>query len=156
MDWAGEPGSSPPIFLSVIRDARGWPVSLIATAVTIHFLTGALAAANLPALHQAFGRAAVTKLCAVLMAAGLFNWSIANERWQLFAAAVMTGAGWSGMSAAALNAIVSPWFDRRRPVALAMAYNGGSIGVFFLRFGLSQLTHWVLRARRSSSGVPLC
>ena len=29
---------------------------------------------------------------------------------------------------AALNAIVSPWFVRSRPAALAMAYNGGSIG----------------------------
>jgi len=32
------------------------------------------------------------------------------------------------MSAAAVNAIVSPWFVHRRPSALAMAYNGGSVG----------------------------
>jgi hypothetical protein len=32
------------------------------------------------------------------------------------------------MSASAVNAIVSPWFVRARPAALAMAYNGGSIG----------------------------
>jgi hypothetical protein len=32
------------------------------------------------------------------------------------------------MSAAALNALVSPWFVRARPAALAMAYNGGSVG----------------------------
>ena len=32
------------------------------------------------------------------------------------------------MSAAAINAIVSPWFVRARPAALGMAYNGGSIG----------------------------
>jgi hypothetical protein len=32
------------------------------------------------------------------------------------------------MSAAAVNAIVSPWFIRARPAALGMAYNGGSIG----------------------------
>jgi hypothetical protein len=32
------------------------------------------------------------------------------------------------MSAAAVNAIVSPWFVRTRPAALAMAYNGGSVG----------------------------
>jgi hypothetical protein len=29
---------------------------------------------------------------------------------------------------AAINAIVAPWFDRNRPAALAMAYNGGNIG----------------------------
>ena len=32
------------------------------------------------------------------------------------------------MSAAAINAIVSPWFVRTRPAALGMAYNGGSVG----------------------------
>jgi hypothetical protein len=32
------------------------------------------------------------------------------------------------MGVAAVNAIVSPWFVRDRPAALAMAYNGGNIG----------------------------
>ena len=32
------------------------------------------------------------------------------------------------MSAAAVNAIVSPWFLHGRPAALATAYNGGSVG----------------------------
>jgi hypothetical protein len=32
------------------------------------------------------------------------------------------------MGVAAVNAIVSPWFARGRPAALAMAYNGGNIG----------------------------
>ena len=32
------------------------------------------------------------------------------------------------MGAAAINAIVSPWFVRTRPAALSMAYNGASIG----------------------------
>ena len=32
------------------------------------------------------------------------------------------------MGAAAINAIVAPWFIRARPAALAMAYNGGNIG----------------------------
>jgi hypothetical protein len=36
--------------------------------------------------------------------------------------------GWGAMSAAAVNAIVSPWFVHTRPAALGMAYNGGSIG----------------------------
>ena len=32
------------------------------------------------------------------------------------------------MGVAAVNAIVAPWFNRGRPAALAMAYNGGNIG----------------------------
>ena len=48
--------------------------------------------------------------------------------WQLFLATAASGAGWAMMGAAAINAMVSPWFVRRRPAALAMAYNGASVG----------------------------
>jgi MFS family permease len=118
----------PPVFLKVLHELRGWPIALISTAVTLHFLVGAFSGANMPALHRRFGAAAVTRVCALAMAAGLILWPIAREPWQMFAAALLSGAGWGGMSAAALNAIVSPWFVRKRPAALGMAYNGGSIG----------------------------
>jgi hypothetical protein len=118
----------PPVFLSVLQETRGWPLALISTAVTVHFLVGAVSGANLPAMHRRFGAAAVTKTGALAMAAGLLGWATVMAPWQLFAAALLSGAGWGAMSAAALNAIVSPWFIRARPAALAMAYNGGSVG----------------------------
>ncbi len=118
----------PPVFLSVVRETRGWPLPLISTAVTVHFLVGAVAGAKLPTLYRRFGAPAVTKAGALSMAAGVFGWATANEPWQLFVASLLTGLGWSVMSAAAINALVSPWFVRARPAALAMAYNGGSIG----------------------------
>ena len=118
----------PPVFLSAVHEARGWPVALISTAVTVHFLVGAIAGANLPAFHRHFGAPTVTKAGALCLAGGVFGWATAASPWQLFVAAVLSGAGWGAMSAAALNAIVSPWFVRSRPAALAMAYNGGSIG----------------------------
>jgi MFS family permease len=118
----------PPVFLSVIRDTRGWPLALVSTAVSLHFLVGAVVGAKLPALHGRFGAPAVTKAGAVAMAAGIVGWAMAMEPWQLFAATVLTGLGWSAMSAAAVNALVSPWFVRARPMALGMAYNGGSLG----------------------------
>ena len=57
-------------------------------------------------------------------AAGVIGWAAAQAPWQLFAATLLSGAGWGAMGAAAVNAIVSPWFVRTRPAALAMAYNG--------------------------------
>ena len=42
--------------------------------------------------------------------------------------AALSGLGWVTMGAAAVNALISPWFVARRPAALAMAYNGASIG----------------------------
>jgi glucose uptake protein GlcU len=62
------------------------------------------------------------------LAVGVFGWATAVTPWQLLVASVLSGVGWGAMSAAAVNAIVSPWFVRSRPAALGMAYNGGSIG----------------------------
>lgn len=118
----------PPVFLKVLHEQHGWSIALISAAVTVHFLVGALSGANMPTLHRRFGAASVTRICTIAMGSGLLLWATARDPWQLFAAALLSGGGWGGMSAAALNAIVAPWFVRKRPAALGMAYNGGSIG----------------------------
>ncbi len=118
----------PPIFLKAVRDARGWSVALVSAAMTFHFLVGAIAVANLPKLHRRFGLAPVTAAGAVCLALGVVGWAFAHEPWELFAATLLSGAGWVALGAAGINAIVSPWFNRRRPAALSSAYNGASIG----------------------------
>jgi MFS family permease len=118
----------PPVYLQAVREARGWPLSLVSTAVTAHFLIGAVVVANLPRLYGRLGMPTITKAGALSLAIGVAGWAIAREPWQLFAAALLSGAGWAAMGAAAVNAIVSPWFVRARPAALALAYNGASIG----------------------------
>lgn len=118
----------PPIFLQAVQASRGWPVSLVSAAVTCHFLFGAVLVANLARLHRRFGLVAVTRAGAVATALGMFGWALAAEPWQLFAATLVSGAGWAATGAAAINAIVSPWFIRRRAAALSLAYNGASIG----------------------------
>ena len=70
----------------------------------------------------------MTKVGALCIAAGICGWANATAPWQLFPAGVLSGGGWGAMSAAAINALVSPWFVRSRPAALGMAYNGGSVG----------------------------
>jgi MFS family permease len=118
----------PPIYLHAVHAARGWPLALVSTAVTTHFLVGAIIVANLPALYRRFGLANVTKLGGLALAAGVIAWSMATAPWQLLAATVVSGVGWAATGGAAINAIVSPWFVRTRPAALSMAYNGASIG----------------------------
>lgn len=118
----------PPVFLHAVREARGWSLPLISAAVTTHFVVGAIVVANLPALYKRYGLPAVTKLGAIILALGVGGWAIAAEPWQLFAATLLSGAGWVAMGAAAVNGIIAPWFVRGRPAALAAAYNGASIG----------------------------
>ncbi|WP_296524023.1 MFS transporter [Rhodoplanes sp.] len=118
----------PPVYLHVVRETRGWSLALISAAVTTHFLFGAVVIANLPTLYRRFGLPAVTKAGTVALAAGVIGWAAAAEPWQLFLATLLSGGGWVTMGAAAVNAIVAPWFVRTRPAALAMAYNGSSVG----------------------------
>lgn len=118
----------PPVLLHAVREARGWPVALVSAAVTAHYLAGAAVVANLPALYRRFGLQAVTRAGSIALAIGLIGWAIAAEPWQLFAATFLTGCGWVTLGAAAINAMVAPWFVRLRPKALSAAYNGASVG----------------------------
>ena len=118
----------PPVFIGVLHETRGWSLGLISAAITVHYLVGSALAARLPALHARFGLARFTQVGALALAIGLVGWATVTEPWQLFIAAAVSGAGWSATSAAAINAIIAPWFVRARPAALGMAYNGGSVG----------------------------
>ncbi|NKB60179.1 MAG: MFS transporter [Alphaproteobacteria bacterium] len=118
----------PPIFLHTLVETRGWSVTLVSAAVTTHFLFGALVIANMPAIYTRFGLPLTTKVSALSLAFGIIGWANAAEPWQLFAATILSAFGWAGTSAMAINTILSPWFVRRRPAALSMAYNGASVG----------------------------
>jgi hypothetical protein len=118
----------PPIYLQMVVQRTGWSVALVSSAVTLHFLVGAVVVANLPRLYRLAGVPAITVTGAVLLAVGVVGWSVADRPWQLFAAALLSGTGWVAMGAAAVNAIIAPWFVRARPAALSMAYNGASVG----------------------------
>lgn len=118
----------PPVYLHAVRERQGWSVGLVSAAVTLHYLCGAVVVANLPKLYQRFGLANVTRGGSLLLASGLIGWGLASQPWQLFAATILTGFGWVTLGAAAINAMVAPWFVRQRPKALSTAYNGASVG----------------------------
>ncbi len=118
----------PPVYLHQVQEQRGWSTVLVSTAVTVHFLVGAIVVANLPVLYRRFGLPTITRTGALALAIGVLGWALAREPWQLLLATLLSGAGWVTMAAAAINAIVAPWFAVKRPAALAMAYNGASIG----------------------------
>jgi MFS family permease len=118
----------PGIYLVALHRSHGWPIATISLAITAHFLAGALLIIVLPDVYRRFGAAATTVSGAVLAAAGAIAWTNAQEVWQLAPALLLSGAGWSAMSGAALNLIVAPWFERGRARAISTAFNGASIG----------------------------
>lgn len=130
----------PPIYLHAVREARGWSLALVSTAVTVHFLIGAVVAANLPALYRRFGISTMTKVGAISLGVGVLGWVVAIAPRQLFAVTLLNGAGWVTMGIAAINTIVSPCFVRGRPAALALACNSANIGgVIFARLWVTAI-----------------
>ncbi len=118
----------PGIYLVALHRSHGWPIATISLAITAHFLVGALLVTVLPDVHRRLGAAATTVGGAALAAAGAVAWTNARDVWQLVPALLLSGAGWSAMSGAALNLIVAPWFERDRARAISTAFNGASIG----------------------------
>jgi len=118
----------PSVYLHALHAREGWPLSLISAAITLHFLASAALVVRLPALLGRFGSVAVTRAGVVAAALGVVGWGNAAAPWHLVPAALLTATGWALTSGAAINVLVSRWFDRRRPAALAMAYNGASAG----------------------------
>ena len=116
------------MFLHAVAQRSGWSLALVSGAVTLHFLTGAAVVANLPRIYRRVGVPATTATGAVLLALGVCGWSQAQAPWQLYGAALVSGSGWVALGPAAVNALIAPWFARRRPAALSMAYNGASLG----------------------------
>nr|WP_256476259.1 MFS transporter [Siccirubricoccus soli] len=118
----------PSVFLHALQAREGWPASWIAAAITLHYLASAALVTRLPALLARFGPVPVIRAGLLAMALGTAAWGAADRPWMLVPAALLTACGWAVTSGAAINALVAPWFEQRRPAALAMAYNGASMG----------------------------
>src|SRR5215469_17854946 len=81
----------PPVYLHAVHESRGWSLNVVSTAVTVHFLFGAIVIANLPRLYRRFGLARVTKAGSLALAIGVAGWALAQEPWQLFVATLFSG-----------------------------------------------------------------
>jgi MFS family permease len=118
----------PAVYLPTLHQTRGWSISTISSAITAHYLLSAALIAWLPEAYRRFGVGRITFAGAILAGLGAIAWANVQQPWQLVPAVTVSGAGWAATSGAALNAIVAPWFDRDRPKAMSMAFNGASVG----------------------------
>ncbi len=118
----------PSVYVNELIKTRGWSAAIVSGSITFHFLFSALIVVFLADLHARFGVVAITRLGVLLFGLGVVGFAVSMEPWHLYAAAMLTGFGWSTTSGAAINTFVAPWFERRRPLALSHAYNGASLG----------------------------
>jgi MFS family permease len=116
------------VYLAELQRLHGWSTGLISTASTLSFLLGSLLAAftNDAVVRIGAGR---LLLCGIFaLAASTTLLAFVETPWQLYAAYVLLACGWMGMGTVVIATIVSSWFDRRRGLAISIAFNGATCG----------------------------
>ena len=116
------------VYLAELQRLHGWSTGLISNASTLSFLLGSLLAAftNDAMVRIGAGR---LLLCGILALAASTTWlAFAQTPWQLYAAYILLACGWMGMGTVVIATIVSSWFDRRRGLAISIAFNGATCG----------------------------
>ena len=116
------------VYLQAITQARGWPVSQVASAITVFFLVAA-------ALQRSVGRAIDRRGPRPVLGAGLLAMTLgvalvgqARAPWQLHPCFMLIGIGWACLSTTALSATVAPWFERHQGRSITLAIMGASLG----------------------------
>jgi MFS family permease len=80
-------------------------------------------------------------LCGILALAASTTWlALVQTPWQLYAAYILLACGWMGMGTVVIATIVSSWFDRRRGLAISIAFNGATCGGIIIAPTLVVLT----------------
>jgi MFS family permease len=116
------------VYLAELQRLHGWSTGLISNASTLSFLLGSLLAAFTNDVMARIG-AGRFLLCGILALAASTTWlAFAETPWQLYAAYILLACGWMGMGTVVIATIVSSWFDRRRGLAISIAFNGATCG----------------------------
>jgi predicted MFS family arabinose efflux permease len=120
------------VYLVSLRAARAWSIADISSAFTAYYFIGAVLTIFAGDVFRRVGpRAAVTG-AALAMAAAVTALPLVQSLWHLYLAMAAMAVAWSGMSLAAVNILVAPWFVERRGTALSFALTGASCGGVFV------------------------
>jgi MFS family permease len=116
------------VYVAELHRLHGWPASLISSATTFFYLSGALLVAFISEAIRIFG----PRNC---LLAGIFSLASAavligrvTEPWQLYAANAILAFGWAGTSLGVITNTLGLWFDKKRGMAISLALNGASFG----------------------------
>jgi MFS family permease len=116
------------VYLAELQRLHGWSTGLISGASTLSFLLGSLLAAFTSDIMARIG-AGWFVLCGIFaLAASMTALAFAETPWQLYAAYILLACAWMGMGTVVIATLVSSRFDRRRGLALSIAFNGATCG----------------------------
>jgi predicted MFS family arabinose efflux permease len=133
----------PSVYLVALSQRHGWSVSQISTTITAYYIASAILTSFAGDLYQRFHPAALITIAMLALGGGLVLLGIIDQLWQLYPVFGLIVLGWSLTGGAAVYAIVGPWFDRRRGLALSIALTGASFaGVITVPIWTALLPHY--------------
>lgn len=134
------------VYLAELQRAKGWPTSLISTATTLYYLSGALLVMYVSDILQRLGPRRMLMAGAVFFSAAVAAIAYVSKPWQLFAAYFVMAIGWMLASAGALTNIAGLWFFEKRGLAISLALTGASFGGIVLTpLLVAAVSHWGFR-----------
>lgn len=116
------------VFLAELQRLYGWPAASISFGSTLSLLISNILAMFTPELMARLGLKRLVLLGLAGFAASMALLAVATELWQIYAAFTLMSLGWIGMGTVVIATVVSGWFDRRRGLAISLAFNGASCG----------------------------
>ena len=116
------------VYLVVLHERHGWPIAFISLAITVYFVLGAAITAFVGDALERFGPRTVVLVAVAALGAGVLALPRLERPWHLYVAFAVMAVGWGGTSGAAINALVAPWFEKKRGLAVSIAFNGATAG----------------------------
>jgi MFS family permease len=117
------------LFFPPIVDEFGWERGVTAGAFSFGFLVSAAMSPLIGRMMDRFGPRAVMELGVALMAAGLLLAPLTTQPWHLYLTiGVLVGAGSICLGYSGQSLFLPNWFNRRRGLAMGLAFAGVGIG----------------------------
>ena len=116
------------VYVATLQRLHGWSAASVSAPVTVYYVAGALLTMVIGGVYDRFGPRLVVTAGSVAMAIGLITLGVVTRPWHLYPAFLIMALGWGSMSGAAINIILAPWWERRRGLAVSIAFNGATLG----------------------------
>ncbi|MCK1722303.1 MFS transporter [Bradyrhizobium sp. 141] len=116
------------VYLAELQRAHGWPGTLVSAASTFSFLLTSVLVIFTDDLLARIGLRSLILCGLVALGASTVLLALMQTPWQLYLAYGLMSVGWTGMGTVVIATVLNSWFERRRGLALSLAFNGATCG----------------------------
>ena len=116
------------VYLAELTREQGRSVAFVSSAVTVYYLTNALAAPAIGSAIDRYGARPMFIFGAVMLGGGVVAMGAVDAPWQLYLPFVLIGLGYGSLAVTGITAAIAPWFERHQGRSVAIALTGASLG----------------------------